>query len=284
MRFGNNLYEAILSRASKRRYERQPLDEDILAQLLPITSRIKPLIHENKFDMLVQNVEPGENLVEKVGGYGRIVNPPHYLVPYLVGKHHSLVDLGCRVEQIVIHLTSMGMGTCYLGCIQRQDEVRRIHSLPEEAVIGAFLIFGKPSKSLGGKAVNTLIHSIAGADNKLPLEKIFFVENFDNPSTPPDEISTLVEAARRSPSAVNAQPWRFLWQDGRLYLFITRHNKRYGNSQDYRFYDSGICIGNITLALEAQGKYGNWTLYDGDEPGIPEHPDDLEPLASLSIL
>jgi nitroreductase len=150
-------------------------------------------------------------------------------------------------------------------------------------VIGTFLIFGKPSKSLGGKAVNTFIHSIAGADNKLPVEKIFFLENFDNPGTPPEEISMLVEAARRSPSAVNVQPWRLLWRDGQLYLFMKRNNKRYGNSQDYRFYDSGICIGNITLAMEALSMNGSWRLYNGDEPAIPEHPDDLEALASLRI-
>ncbi|MCJ7624767.1 MAG: nitroreductase family protein [Anaerolineaceae bacterium] len=185
MQFENNLYEAFLTRTSKRRYEKQSLGEDVLAQLPSIISRITPLIYENKFDTLIQNVETGENLADKVGGYGRIVNPPHYLVPYLVGEHHTLVDLGCRVQQIVIRLTAMGIGTCYLGCIQRQDEVRRTHNLPDDAEIGAFLIFGKPSISLSGKAVNTLIHSIAGADNKLPIEKIFFLERFDNPGTPP---------------------------------------------------------------------------------------------------
>ena len=85
----------------------------------------------------------------------------------------------------------------------------------------------------------------------------------------------------------DAQPWRFLWCDGALYLYVVRSSWRYrlGGSQDYRFYDGGICMANVSLAMRALGIAGRWELVDGiaaGEPGCaPECPEELQPLAVL---
>ena len=125
----------------------------------------------------------------------------------------------------------------------------------------------------------------AGATNKLSVERIFFRNAFDSPANPPEELAPLIEAARNAPSAVNAQPWRLLWRDGRLYLFVLRASPKYGPvpGAEYRLYDGGICMGNVALALEALGREGQWRMLDGDEDDLPEHPVDLEPLGVLDL-
>jgi nitroreductase len=280
-----DLYEAILARCSVRRYDRNPLGRAELAQVEEIISRVKPLIPENQFKCFIRDYLVGEDLVAVLGGYGRFVTPPHYLGPYALGEEHLLEDLGYRVQQIAVRLTALGIGSCYIGALRRENEVRKRFGLPKDARIGAFLVFGRPATALGGRAFNRLMRLAAGATRKLPAERIFFQDSFDNQAVPFSDISPLIEAARHAPSAVNAQPWRFLWHNERLHLFVTRDNRRYGRGpqQQYRLYDGGICMANVTLALEALGMQRRWVMLSGTETDLPEHPANLQPLATLAM-
>jgi len=281
----NDIYQAILFRRSVRRYAKAKLDDHILAKVQAIVAASRPLCPGNHLEIQFHNVAPDENLVDRLGGYGRIVSPPHYLAPYMIGDVHPLVDLGFRVEQIVVRLTELGIGSCYIGGLGREDEVRERFELPETSRIGAFLAFGYPATSLMGRTFNTAARRIAGATNKLPLERIFYHTTFENPSAPPHELVHLMEAARCAPSAANAQPWRFLWRNDELYLFVQRSNRRYGDgpAADYRYYDGGICMANVALALEAMGTKGQWQMLTQAHPGFPDHLPELEPLAKLLL-
>jgi nitroreductase len=284
----SQLYQAIMARTSVRRYDREPLTEEKLAAVRDIAAAVRPLVAENEFAVLAQDVQPGEDLVATFGGYGRIISPPHYLVPSITGDRHLLVDAGYRAQQIAVRLVLEEIGTCYVGCIRQDEQLTDRFGLPQGARIGAFLIYGTPSEALGGRLANRLIRSAAGANNKMAAERLFFVDSFDNPCSPPEDLASLIEAGRNAASAANAQPWRFLWQDGILHYFVTAQNRRYGESQsEYRFYDGGICMANVSLALEALGMVGMWQMVDGPQadPGdeIPEHPADLEPLARLVL-
>jgi nitroreductase len=281
----NDLYQAILERRSVRRYEKEPLGEQELAQVGDILEGLEPLAEENHLEVLLKDVSPGEDLVAILGAYGRLVTPPHYLVPYITGKRHLLADLGYRVEQVAVRLAALGVGTCYIGTLSREEEVKARFEMPEGARIGAFLAFGWPSTGRRGRLFNDVLRRSAGATNKLPVERIFFRNTLDSPASPPAELAPLIEAARNAPSAVNTQPWRLLWRDGRLYLFVLKASRKYGSGPgaEYRLYDGGICMGNVTLALEALGWQGQWRMMDGTENGVPAHPADLEPLAVLEL-
>ncbi|HJX38154.1 MAG TPA: nitroreductase family protein [Anaerolineae bacterium] len=279
------LYAAILARCSTRRYDRQPLDRATTDQVREIISSPQPLLGENQFTALLRDAPPGTDLVRELGGYGRIVNPPHYLVPYVLGEQHQLEDAGYRVEQIAVHLAALGIGSCFIGALRRESAVRALYELPDTARIGALLVFGRPAAGLAGRATNRLLRLVAGADRKLPAHEIFFEGSFDAPKVPPAFIAPLIEAASSAPSAVNAQPWRFLWLDGRLHLFVTRRNRRYGYGlqEEYRFHDAGAAMANISLALEALEMRGYWRMAAGEEPGAPSPPSDLEWIATLTL-
>jgi nitroreductase len=280
-----HLYQAILARRSVRRYDRVPLDRETLAQVRAIISGVEPLVPGNRFEVLVRDVGAEEDLVETLGGYGRIVSPPHYLVPYGIGETHLLTDLGYRVEQIAVRLAGRGIGSCYIASLGREEVVRRRFGLPERARIAAFLVFGRPASSLGGRLFNAGARWVVGAANKLPAERIFFQESFDHPTAPPTELAALIEAARHAPSAVNAQPWRLLWRAGVLYLWVQRENPRYGGGlgNRYRWHDGGICMANVALALEGLGMEGGWQLLEETDPDLPDHPAELQALAKLEL-
>jgi nitroreductase len=280
-----DLRAAILSRRSVRRYDRQPLDAGSLAQVQGIISSTEPLIARNQFTVLLRHAPPGTDLVKELGGYGRILNPPHYLVPYVLGEGHQLEEAGYGAEQIAVRLMALGIGSCFVGALRREPEVRSLYQLPSDARIGAFLTLGRPSASVGGRAVNRLFRVAAGASRRLPANEIFFDGSFDNPSSPAASIAPVVEAARRAPSAANAQPWRFLWVDRQLHVFATRTNIRYGTGpqQEYRFHDVGAAMANISMMLKALDMRGSWTMDVERAPDPASHPSNLEPIATLAL-
>lgn len=285
VRAQDGLYQAVLARRSVRRYDKAPLDEATLARVRDIAAGVRPLAAGNRFAAQLESTVPGQDLVADLGGYGRLVNPPHYLVPYVLGDDHPLTDLGCRVEQVAVRLVGLGLGSCFVGCASREAAVRARFGLPEAARVAAFLVFGWPSGTAGGRAVNAVMRLGARATRKLPVERIFFQERFDRPATPPAGLQPLLEAARRAPSADNTQPWRFLWQGGRLHLFVRRRNTFYGFRVPVRYalHDGGTCLGNMVLAMEALGIQGRWRLYGRDDPAAPPHPPGLIALAWLAL-
>jgi len=280
-----DLYDAILARRSVRRYDEKPLDAQTLAQVREIAASVRPLILANHFGWILGDVPLGRALVGAVGLAARLVACAHVYVSYISGGKHSLTDLGYRAEQLAVRLVQLGIGSCFIGVIRKEHSLRELLSLSDDTRLGAFLMFGQPSQTLGGRAYDAVVRSMARSHRRMPIARLFFSESWDNSGDVPEELIPLVEAGRHAPSAGNAQPWRFLWKDERLSLFVVRKNRRYprGYQEDYVPYDGGICMGNISLAMEALGIKGHWIMYEGQEPDVRGHPEDLLPLARLVL-
>jgi nitroreductase len=281
-----DLYQAILNRHSERRYRNTPLSNQNLAHIDDIIAQVTPLIPQNRFAVMRRDVLSGEDLIAAMGGYGRILRPPHFLASYIVGDQFPLVDLGYRMEQIAIQIVQLGISICFIGSLGREADIRIRFQLLRSARTAAFLIFGYPEVNVTGRTINAVLRRRQRSNTKLAAERIYYNETFDHPQAPPEHLAKLVEAGRLAPSANNAQPWRFLWHNQHLYLYIRKENPRYGNKishQQYRFFDAGTCMGNITLAMQALDVSGHWTLLTGSESSLPQHTTSLHPIARLTL-
>lgn len=278
------LYDAIMERRSVRRYDDESLSEDTLDRVREIASDTISLIPENVFCVFLRDYTPGDEGWVLRSAYGRFMTPPHVMVPYVVGTRYPLTDLGYRVEQIVVRLTSLEIGTCYIGALGAEDGLRSRFDLPEGARIGATVFFGRPASGIGG-TLDAVARTLARGRKRRPVEELFFDGDFDHPATPPPAFDTLIEAGRWAPSAVNVQPWRFLWHEGRLMLFVTTGRLKYlgGERSQYPLYDGGICMANISLAMEALGKQGSWCMGEEADVEEVEHPDNLRLLSVLTL-
>ncbi|MCU0519671.1 MAG: nitroreductase family protein [Anaerolineae bacterium] len=281
-----DLYQAILSRHSVRRYRNEPLDKETLAMIDDIAAHVRPLVPENRFRFMRRDVVSGEDLIAAMGGYGRVLTPPHYLVAYTVGDRAPLVDLGYRMEQICVQMVQLGVSVCFIGSLGREDNVRVRFRLTRGGRTGAFLIFGRAAETVTGRTINAVIRRTSGGATRLDPEDIFYDGAFDSPAVPPKHLAKLVDAGRRAPSANNAQPWRFLWRDGDLWLLLEKHHIRYGSSsvlQEYRYFDGGICMANLMMAMEALDMPGRLHLLGPADPSPEGLPDRLEPLARIIL-
>ncbi|MBN1261818.1 MAG: nitroreductase family protein [Anaerolineae bacterium] len=279
------LYDAILERRSVRRYDTHPLSESTLNRIQDLTGSVAPLVPSNRYTVLVRDVTSVDDLVQALGAYGRLLSPPHFMVPYIIGDDRPLLDLAYRTQQLVIRMGLLDLGCCYIGSLDRETTLRARFILRRDARIGAIVIFGRPSASLGGRTLNATLRRALNSAQRNPIEALFFNRAFDKPAKPPETIAPIIEAARWAPSALNVQPWRFLWRKRTLYLFVLRTHTRYGKGvkQEYRYFDAGLCMANVKLALEALQSPGEWVLLDGSERELPQYPDDLEPLARLDL-
>lgn len=278
-----NIVETIYKRHSIRRYNPNLLPNEELKKITGIIAGSKALIHTNRFEVLLKNRDGGDNLSTVLAAYGKIMSPPHILVPYGIGDTFLTTDLGFRVQQIVVHMWQQEIGSCYIGCLSREEKVKEYFQLPENCHIVAILVFGKPNTGLDGYLLNKVVRKTYGGNRRKPINTIFFKNSFENPCIPPEELSEIIEAGRCAPSAVNAQPWRFLYNNDRLFVFIEKPGGLVKNTRiGYAFHDAGISMANISLALSQFGFLSNWTVVENDDPGF-SFPDNMLPVAYISL-
>jgi hypothetical protein len=278
-----DLYQAIINRHSTRRFREEPVEDEMLRKIDDITAHVQPLTAENRFRVMRRDVVSGEDLIAAMGGYGRVISPPHFIMGYIIGDRAPLVDLGFRMEQIAVHMVELGISTCFIGSLGRETDVRVRFHLNRDARTGAFLIFGYPAESITGRTLNAVIRTAARGSGKLAAGDIFHNGSFDHPGAPPKDLIKIIEAGCQAPSANNAQPCRLLWQEDTLYLFVKKENTRYGKTvtQDYRYFDAGAYMANVSMAMGTQDMLGDWELLKTSNLGIPDHPESLEALAKL---
>ncbi|MGC9358714.1 MAG: hypothetical protein ACP5GX_12635, partial [Anaerolineae bacterium] len=63
----SELYAAIMSRRSVRRFDRRPLSESTLDRVRSFGAEAQPLVEQNRFTVLVRDIVPGEDLVKALG-------------------------------------------------------------------------------------------------------------------------------------------------------------------------------------------------------------------------
>jgi nitroreductase len=280
-----DLYPYLVSRRSIRSYDQRPFESADKARIELTLNNTRALFPENQFNTIFHTKEKGEDLVSVLGAYGRFITPPYYLLPYIIGENQVYVDLGYQAEQIAIQLWSKGIGSCFIGCLSRQEKVRVNFHLPSTAHIAAFLVIGYPGDNLGFETITKTAMSIMGIRSRFPIEEISFLESFDLHFKPNGMWEKIIEAGRMAPSAVNAQPWRFLLIKNELYLFSVQNSRKYllAENSHYSFHDCGICMANIDMALLSLGVQGKWKFLNGNLDKNLKYPENYYPLVKLTV-
>jgi hypothetical protein len=211
-----------------------------------------------------------------MGTYGAIKNPAGYIVGAINSSPKNLEDYGFAMERIVLRLTDLGLGTCWLGGLfSRGSFAQAIGSTTEEkipAIVSVGIIGDRD------QAKKSLIRRLAGSTNRRPWEELFFKGSFGKSLTQEETgvWHTVVEMVRWAPSAFNKQPWRIVKTETGWHFYLQR-TKGYSSGlvarlvkmDDIQRLDSGIAMCHFELTARELGLPGNWTV---DNPSI-ETPD-----------
>lgn len=186
-----------------------------------------------------------------IGSYGVISKAPAWLALVTDGSDESALRCAIEAEKIVLYLTSVNVGTCWVAGTFNQSKVRHAADTGENEHVVAVIPFGiaTPRRRL----IESLQSGLTRSSSRKPFDKLFQID-----SRAPGAYTTLLEAVRLAPSAMNVQPWRVnIDHEGRAVFSSVTNNK-------YTMLDMGIALAHFVLMADSSGVAGRLV--------IPNHP------------
>jgi nitroreductase len=202
------MIKAINSRKSIRKYKDERVSTDHLQKIKTIINEANPL-HSN-IPMEAFLIEEGTKVSDTFKGliskYTK-VTAPHYIAFTSETKEGHLENIGFIGEEIILKLTELGIGTCWVGAAIKEDQFKTIVKVQPNQSYIILVAFGYPASEL--KPVS----------NRKRLDKSKVVSGtYENQYEP--IIQSLIDA----PSAVNSQPWKLLIDHNKFHLYLENRN------------------------------------------------------------
>jgi nitroreductase len=254
MKNPQELKDIIVKRSSVRRYQKKEFDDNFISNIENIlTQEIKtPFQNSAKFYLIDK-----QNFIDqkiKLGTYGFISGSRYFIVGTIAKNDYCLEDFGFAMEQIILQLTDLGLGTCWLGGTFSRSEYVKTVQIEENYIIPAITPVGFPTPQKSIKEI--IIKSLVKAKTRLPFTELFFQNNFEasiNEDINP-KFKEALEMVRLAPSAENAQPWRVIMsEDNRFHFFLKRKKiiEKTFPKIDLQKIDMGIAMNHFELYLKS---------------------------------
>lgn len=272
--FNHPVTQIIRQRYSCRAYVRAPIAPEQAEQLSRCTAAVTagPLGAPLRFT-LIAAVERDSQALRGLGTYGLIRNPAGFIVGAAGPGEKNLEDFGYGMEAIILHATSLGLGTCWLGGnFTKSSFAKRIGAASAEIVPAVTPV----GYELDSSRSRDPLRKMARSDARLPWSALFFHLDFDTPldASAAGPYATPLEMLRLAPSASNRQPWRVV-RDGNNYHFYLQRTPGYGRGTlpfallglaDLQRVDIGIAMCHFALTANELGLAGEWTVR---QPSLP---------------
>ena len=257
------MLEVIHRRRSVRRFDGQPMDPAQRAEVEVLLARERVGVFGGRprFAWVERDTARTDKGV-KLGTYGFIHGARSFIAGAIARGPAAEVDFGYALEAIILELTALGLGTCWLGGTFSRAEYGRVLGLADDEFVPAVTPVGVAAEGRG--ALDRLVRWGAKSDSRLPWERLFF---HGTPAQPlPREAAgaygEVLEALRLAPSASNKQPWRVLSNGEGFHLFL-RRTPGYGKlvpAADLQRIDMGIAMCHLETAAAALDLPGSWRV------------------------
>lgn len=275
--------QIIRARFSCRSYLDTPLDESKREKIQRFIDSLPagPFGTHPRF-MLVAASEEHRSSLRGLGTYGFIRGASAFVIGAAKPDGKWLEDFGYQMETIILFLTSLGLGTCWLGGSFTRSSFSQKISLKDDEHIPAVTATGEFADTASPR--RNLIRRFARGERRLPWDKLFFDRDFDHPLKDSGTEQVALEMVRLAPSASNKQPWRVL-RDGDAFHFFLQRTPGYRESMlkrvlgifDLQRVDMGIAMCHFDLTMKELGTQGDWGV---KEPTIKKPNEPTEYTAS----
>lgn len=277
--FSRPLTEVVEQRYSCRTYLEQPIAEEQRAALAHFLAENQagPFGTRSRLEVVAAG-EQDRRALKGLGTYGFIKGATGFVVGATREGPGHLEDFGYLVECAVLYATDLGLGTCWLGGSFTKSRFAQKIGAEDGESVPAVVSVGYEAKK--PRWLDGVIRRGAGAERRLPWDRLFFVDRFDRPLDREQSGAYQVplEMVRLGPSASNKQPWRIVQAGAGWHFYLQRtRGYREGNASrfmrlaDMQRIDMGIAMSHFALVAEEIGLAGHWLT---DDPGI-SLPDDL---------
>jgi nitroreductase len=220
----------------------------------------------------------------KLGTYGFIKNPQAYLVGVTENNKYSLVEFAYTFQKLVILLTDLEIGTCWMGGTFNRNSFEQEIQLGKGEFIPCITPIGYPNQKQ--RVFDKALRYVVKADNKKPWDKLFYDSTFNVPLDKQKAglLEVPIEMVRLGPSASNKQPWRLLLtHDRKVCHFYIEHTPNYSSKLGYdmQLLDLGIAMCQFESACKELDIKGRWSVA---KPDLLLPNEQTEYIASWEIL
>jgi nitroreductase len=202
------MIEAINFRKSIRNYKEGSLSPEDLQKIKIIINEVKPLYENIPMETFL--IEDGEKIQDAFKGFiakYTKVKAPHYIAFTSEIIEGHLENIGFIGEEIVLKLTQLGIGTCWLGSPINQDQFKSIVKVQDKQNFIILVALGYPDKQL----------KLVDNRKRLDINKII-TGIYDIQYTP------IIQALIDAPSAINSQPTKLSIDNNKFDLYLENKN------------------------------------------------------------
>lgn len=280
--FNSPVENLIKKRTSWRRFTDNSIPQEKIGELEDFIEKLPapPFGNPGRFKV-VSGDSKDPSTLKKHGTYGFIKNPAIYVIACTEKSHEAIVDLGYLTELIVLKLTDLDIGSCWLGGSFTKGSFNNSMEIGKDEILPFVIAAGDMGDARG--TLDKIVRWSAGAAKRIDFDKLFFSELFTNPLNKKKSglYYTALQMVQAAPSASNRQPWRVVKCGNALHFYINRiksYNKtlKIMKLADLPASDLGIAMSHFEQTLSEQGKSGKW---EHTPPSI-EKPEEYEYVAS----
>ncbi|MDE7135017.1 MAG: hypothetical protein K2N91_00130 [Muribaculaceae bacterium] len=276
MNIGFDVIETIKDRTSVRTYdEEKPLTDAQRRLIMQYADNLNNPFGVDKVKIAMADkvkLQPGE----KLGTYGIIKGAQTYLGLMCQDTQIALLAAGYEFEQLILYITSLGLGTVWLGATFSNKRFSRTMKKPAGYILPAVSPVGTATKR---RMVERVMRRFAKSDTRKPWDELFFDGNFTTPLTlwNAGVYDNALEMVRIAPSATNTQPWRIVKINDRFHFYAATKLKPDASELTFRYIDMGIALCHFHLTVINDNIDGEFEIND---PKLPNQPVNFRYIAS----
>jgi len=258
-----DMIEAMKKRVSVRSYADRPVEQSVKENIRGLLDvhNTGPFGNRVRLGLIdLSDMEQGET--RHLGTYGFITGARLYVASVVGCGPGAMQDAGYCLEQVIVRITHLGLGTCWLGGTFKRASFAERLSLSNDEVIPAISPVGyaRDKKTVRERVLRRFV----GADQRKPWAVLFFEGAMDRPlpREAAGDYATALECLRLAPSASNGQPWRIVKpKDANVFHFLLKRTPGYAmflRGLDLQMVDMGIAMAHFELAARETGLDGTW--------------------------
>lgn len=248
-----SIEQIIEERHSIRNYEQRALSPDDRGKIVGRLSSLTNPFQVNVSFRLLETAKAEHG--RKLGTYGVIKGATSFIAATVPDGALALEGLGYSFEALVLYLTSIGLGTCWLGGTFNRSEFAREMGVKEGDLFPVISPVGYPSDKR--RVGDLLARRLAKSDQRKEWNALFFNQDFSHPLSDASAgaFAFPLEMLRLAPSAANRQPWRIVREDTAFHFY---EMQSYGekNGIDIQRVDLGIASCHFHLAAQERNLPG----------------------------
>jgi hypothetical protein len=287
MIFEKSTIETRKKRQSVRNFDTQNIKDSHAKRINEFISNEDNLVGPFGIKGRIEFIHVTNNVSDKgikLGTYGFIKNPQAYLAGVAENSKYSLVEFAYTFQKLVVWLTELEIGTCWMGGTFNRNSFEQEIQLVDGEFIPCITPIGYPNQKQ--RVFDKALRYVVKADNKKPWDKLFYDSTFEVPLIKENAglLEIPIEMVRIGPSASNKQPWRLLLSsDRKVCHFYIEHTPNYSSKLGYdmQLLDMGIAMCQFELACKELEIKGRWSVAN---PAIQLPTDNTEYLVSWITL